>query len=117
MSLSRPTIDGVPNLHCMVVAVSAEQEDACREAIVPVPVVRAASVRDACTSMSTVLPLAVVVDEGISDADRDALTEFTTACGAEIVTIERTPVASVLAKRLFDAIIVAERRRVGARRG
>jgi hypothetical protein len=98
----------------MLVGLTPEQEAACKHAVVPVPVVRANDVSDACASMSTVLPLVVVVDEGISDADREALTEFTTACGAELVTLEQPPVGGY-AKRLFDALVVAERRRVGAR--
>jgi hypothetical protein len=65
--------------------------------------------------MSTVLPLVVVVDEGMPDADREELAEFTTACGAEIVTLEHDPVGSGYAKRIFDALIVAERRRIGVR--
>jgi hypothetical protein len=107
------TIDGAVVLRCMVVGLTAEQEQACRRAIVPVEVVRSPDVREACASMSTVLPLLVIVDEEISDADRSALSEFTTACGAEIVTVERTPAG--VAARLLDALRIAERRRMGVR--
>lgn len=107
------TVDGLPNLRCLVVGLTAEQEEACKRAVVPVRIVRARDIPDACSSMSTVLPLLVVVDEGITESDREALAEFTTACGAEIVTIEQRPVGAY-AKRLFDALIVAERRRLGA---
>ncbi len=112
---SLPTIDGVTNLRCMTVGLTPEQEAACRAAIMPVPVVRLQTVAEACSSMSTVLPLVVIVDEEISQKDRDALAEFTTACGAELVTLERNLSGNTHGKRLFDAIIVAERRRMGAK--
>ncbi|MDF2695096.1 MAG: hypothetical protein K0S65_3479 [Labilithrix sp.] len=102
-------------LRCMVVGLTTDQEEACRRAIVPVEVVRRRDVSEACASMSTVLPLVVVVDENISDADRAALAEFTTACGAELVTLDQVPADRVHAARLLEALRVAERRRLGAR--
>jgi hypothetical protein len=100
----------------MVVALTPDQEESCRGAIVPVEIVRASTVRDACVSMSSVLPLLVVVDAAISDADRSSLSEMTTACGAEIVTIESGSDATgkAFATRLLDALRVAELRRLGA---
>jgi hypothetical protein len=112
-SIGSRTIDGAAMLRCMVVGLTPEQEEACRRAIVPVEIVRSGDVRQACASMSTVLPLVVVVDEGISDADRQALSEMSTACGAEIVVIEHTPTAKGYATQLLDALRVAERRRLG----
>ncbi|MBX3204278.1 MAG: hypothetical protein KF764_04375 [Labilithrix sp.] len=109
------TMDGASILRAMVIALTPEQEEACRRALVPVEVVRASDVRAACASMSMVLPLVVVVDEAISDADRAELTDFATVCGAEIVAIERTPPGAGYAARLLDAVRAAERRRVGAR--
>ena len=106
------TIDASSSVRCMVVDLTPEQETACRRALFPVEFVRATGVREACTIMSVVLPLLVIVDEAISDADRLALAEFTTACGAEIVMVERTPTA--IASRLLEALRVAERRRLGA---
>jgi hypothetical protein len=98
----------------MVVAMTPEQEEACRRAIVPVEIIRADDVRQACASMSTVLPLVVVVDQGMSDADRSSLAEMATACGAELVTAEQYS-GNVLATRLLDALRTAERRRLGMR--
>lgn len=102
-------------LRCMVVGLTPEQTEACRRAIMPVEVVPMRGVREACASMSTVLPLVVIVDDNISDADRSALSEFTTACGAEIVPMENAPLAKGFSSRLLDALRVAERRRLGAR--
>jgi hypothetical protein len=99
----------------MVVGLTPEQEEACRIAILPVEVVRARDVREACSSMSTVLPLVVVVDEAISDTDRTSLIEMSTACGAEIVTAGHAVLDKSFATKLLDALRVAERRRLGMR--
>lgn len=104
-------MDGVANIRCMTVGLTSEQEEACRNAIVPIPLTRARDVKEACSSMSTVLPLIVIVDETLPRADREAMSEFITACGAELVTLERGAVTG-LSRRLLDAIVVAERRRV-----
>jgi len=101
----------------MLVRLTADQEEACRRAIMPVEVIRVGDIRGACASMSTVLPLVVVVDEAISDADRSALMEFTTACGAELFTLERAPTLSGLGSRIFEAMRIAERRRLGTASG
>ncbi len=95
----------------MTVALGASQVEACRRAIVPVEVILCSDVAEACAKMATVLPLVVAVDEAISEEDRAALAEFTTACGAEIVLIEAAPPAQALAIRILDAVTVAERRR------
>lgn len=110
------TIDGASSLRCLVVALTPAQETTCRNAIMPVEVVCARNVKDACTVMSTVLPLVVVVDEAISDADRGTLSEMTTACGAEIVTMAATPSGKSFAANLLEALRVAERRRLGLRK-
>jgi hypothetical protein len=99
----------------MTVALSPAQFEAVRRAIVPVKVVPSRDVRDACASMSTILPLVVVVDEDISDADRVAVSEMATACGAEIVTLETTPTDSLVTTRVLEALRIAERRRLGMR--
>jgi len=114
-SIGSRTIDGVSTLRCMIVGLSPAQEEACRRAIVPVEIVARKDVPDACASMSTVLPLVVVVDESLSDADRAALSEMTTACGAEIVTIDETPSDRAFTARVLDAFRIAERRRLGMR--
>lgn len=100
-------------LRCMTVALNAAQEATCRHAIAPVEVIPCATVSDACASMSTVLPLLVVIDEETSDADRHALSEFAIACSAEIVSIERVPSGKAFISRMLEALRVAERRRAG----
>jgi hypothetical protein len=107
-------MDCASMLRCMVVALTPEQEHACRMAIVPVEVVSHKDVREACAAMSTVLPLVVVVDEGMSETDQSALKEFTTACGAEMVAIDHTAGKGIAAS-LLEALRVAERRRLGMR--
>ena len=113
-SIGSRTIDGASMLRCMVVGLTAEQQVMCRNAIVPVEVVTRPNVREACASMSTVLPLVVVVDESMSESDRTTLAEMTTATGAEIVVLGRVPSAKI-ASTLLDALVVAERRRLGMR--
>ena len=110
------TIDGAQSLRCMIVGLSPEAEAACRRAIVPVEVVKKPDVREACASMSTVLPLIVVVDEGISDTDRSSLADMALACGAEVVLAAPTPAREQLSALLLDALRVAERRRLGGLR-
>src|SRR5688572_3650124 len=90
-SATSRTIDGISTLRCMVIGLTSEQEAACRRAIVPVEVVARKDVTDACASMSLLLPLVVIVDESLSEGDRQTLSEMTTACGAEIVTMDRNP--------------------------
>ncbi len=106
-------MDGVSMMRCMVVGLSREQEDACRHAIVPVEIVRIANVHDGCATMSTVLPLVVVVDESMSEGDRASLGEMASACGAEIVVAPHVPDNKVFASSLLDAVRAAERRRFG----
>lgn len=110
------TMDGGRVLRALFVGLDAQQEAECRRAIVPVEVVKADTFRDACSSMSTVLPLIVVTDEGISDADRSTLSDMTTACGAELVLASRPAAAGPLATLLLDALRRAERRRLGLAR-
>lgn len=82
----------------------------------PIEIVRHEDARAACASMSTVLPLVVVIDESLADEDRSALVELATACGAELVTLEATSNDSrAFASRLLEALRVAERRRIVAR--
>lgn len=99
----------------MLVGLDAEQEKVCRGALMPVEVVSTPDVKAACTSMSTVLPLVVIVQESLTDADRTTLSEMTTACGAEIVTMESDPTTKTFASRLLEALRIAERRRLGMR--
>ena len=110
------TIDGAHLLRCMIVGLSPAQEDACRRAIVPVEVVKKLDVCEACASMSTVLPLIVVVDEAISETDRSTLADMALACGAEVVMAAHTPSKEQFGALLLDALRVAERRRLGALR-
>ena len=100
-------------MRCMVVGLTPEQQEACRKAVVPVEIVRAQTVGEACASMSTLLPLLVVVNETMSEKDRADLTEFTTACGAELVVIGSAWLTNTFASHLLDAIRIAERRRHG----
>lgn len=109
------TIDGAAMLRCMAVALTPEQQEACRRAIVPVEVVHCRDVREACATMSTILPLVVVVDEGISDGDRSTISDMAMACGAEIVTLGDAHSGKAFAARLLEALRVAERRRLGMR--
>ena len=99
----------------MVIGLTQEQEEQCRKAIVPVEVVPSRDVREACAVMSTVLPLVVVVDDVISDADRAQLSEITTACGAEVVTLSDALSGKGMAATLLEALRIAERRRLGMR--
>jgi hypothetical protein len=109
------TIDGASIIRCMAVALRKDQEDAVRRAILPVEIVSRADVREANASMSTVLPLVVVVDESILESDRSSLSDMATACGAEIVVMEREPNQREFAARVLEALRVAERRRLGMR--
>jgi hypothetical protein len=109
------TIDGAALLRCMTVALGPEQETAVRGAIMPVEVIVTKDVREACASMSTVLPLIVITDERLSDGDRTLLAEMATACGAEIVTAPRALPAKGFAEKLLAALRVAELRRLGYR--
>jgi hypothetical protein len=67
--------------------------------------------------MSTVLPLIIIVDEqAITDAERTALRDMATACGAEVVVLdEGVAVSKSFTSKLLDALRVAERRRLGLR--
>lgn len=77
----------------------------------PVELVRFRSVADACHAMSTVLPLIVAVDAGVSDSERNALDDIAEACGAEVVEVEAAPPAVPFAVRMTEALARAERRR------
>jgi hypothetical protein len=98
----------------MTVGLTSEQEEACRIAIMPIPLSRSRTAMEACASMSTVLPLVVIIDETMPRSEREAMSEFITACGAELVPLEHGLAGKALAKRLLDAIVVAERRRMGS---
>jgi hypothetical protein len=109
------TIDGASILRCMVVGLTPEQIESCRRALVPMEVVSVHDAKEAAARMSTVLPLVVIVDEAMSDADRASITEFTTACGAEIVKSSRTVSEKAFTSSVLEALRVAERRRLGGR--
>jgi len=110
-SFGARTMDGAQMLRCMTVALSAAQESACRHAIVPVELVAFATVPDACKVMSTVLPLVVVVDAGMADADHTQISELAQACGAELFDVEAAPAGREFTLRLLEALARAERRR------
>jgi hypothetical protein len=113
-SIGSRTIDGASSLRCMVVGLSDAQVDECRRALVPVEVVPKHEVGEAVSSMSTVLPLVVIVGE-LSDPDRATLSEMATACGAEIVLLAEAGGGKQFTARLLEALRVAERRRLGMR--
>lgn len=102
-------------LRCMTVALSPDQAEACRRAIVPVEVVQLQDAREACAAMSTVLPLVVVIHETISDSDRTTVFDMASACGAEVVTAIEGDLGKGFAAALLEALRVAERRRLGMR--
>jgi hypothetical protein len=114
-SIGSRTIDGAAALRCMVVALPREQVEACRRAILPVEIVERDDVAEACASMSTVLPLVVVIDAATPDVERTMLGEMATACGAEIVWLDALLVGKAFAERLLEALRIAERRRLGIR--
>mgnify|MGYP001386351210 CR=1 FL=1 len=109
------TFDGAGTLRCMVVGLTPEGEESCRRAILPVEVVPARNAEEACASMSTLLPLVVVVDPAVAETERSSISEMATACGAEVVTFEPSAPGPSLAARLLEAVRVAERRRLGNR--
>ncbi len=110
-SFGARTMDGASMLRCMAVALTTEQLDACRTAVVPVELVAFASVPDACTAMSTILPLIVAINAEMSEADRDAVAELATACGSELFEVEPAPTGRPFTVRILDALARAERRR------
>ena len=95
----------------MAVRLTEAQQDLCRLAIMPVELVRVKTVPEACSAMSTVRPLIVAVDDGVTEEEWNDLAEFAEACGAEIVEIEAQPQAVPLAMRMHEALTRAERRR------
>ncbi len=115
-SVGSRTIDGSSHLRCMVVGFDPARLDECRRALAPVEAIPAADVKEACKMMSTVLPLVVLVDDGLGDADRAALSDMSVACGAEILFVHRGRddiSANAFTSKLLDALRVAERRRLG----
>lgn len=95
----------------MTVGLSAGQESACRNAIVPVELVPFAAVPDACKAMSTVLPLVVAVSDTMADADRTQISDLAEACGAELFDVEAEPAGREFMLRLLEALARGERRR------
>lgn len=95
----------------MTVGLSAGQESACRNAIVPVELVPFAAVPEACKAMSTVLPLVVVVGDAMADADRIQISDLAQACGAELFDVEEAPEGRDFTLRLLEALARGERRR------
>jgi hypothetical protein len=107
----RKTVDGSVSYRCLCVSLDDALASACAAAIVPVEVVRASSVGDACARMSTVLPLIVVVEETMSADDRRTLAEYASACAAETVAIARDAKGAELTRLLLDALRTAELKR------
>jgi hypothetical protein len=100
----------------MVVGFDPPRLEECRRALVPVEAIAAADVKEACKMMSTVLPLVVLVDDALGDADRAQLAEMSTACGAEILVVRHGHddiSTNKFTSKLLDALRVAERRRLG----
>jgi hypothetical protein len=100
----------------MVVGFDPPRLEECRRALVPVEAIPVADVKEACKMMSTVLPLVVLVDDGLGEGDRASLAEMSVACGAEILFVRhgRDDIsANAFTSKLLDALRVAERRRLG----
>lgn len=104
-------MDGAAIARCMTVALTADQESACRKAIVPVELVACATVADAVKAMATVLPLVVAVADTMDEADRTSITEVAQAVGAELFDVEAAPGGQAFQRRILDALTSAERRR------
>jgi hypothetical protein len=109
MRIGSETFDGTVSYHCLAVGLSEAQAQACATALLPIKIVRVDDVVDACARMSTVLPLVVAVDEGMSGPEQRTLREYADPCGAEIVAIPSDE--RELARRLLDGLRAAERRR------
>ena len=105
------TLDTTAIFRCLLVGLEDAQAKACKEALAPVIAVRAETVERACAQMAEVLPLVVIVDCQLALTLGD-LSDYATACGAEIVVVDRTASRDALAKSLLDAVRVAEARRV-----
>ena len=95
----------------MTVGLTAGQESACRNAIVPVELIPFVTVPEACKAMSTVLPLVVVVGDAMSDADRTQISDLAQACGAELFDVEEMPAGREFTLRLLEALARGEKRR------
>ncbi len=96
----------------MLVGLDEPCARACTQAIVPLDAVKMRDVKDACTKISEILPLIVVVAEDAPAAGMPELRELAQACGAEVVPVARPVDAASLGLKILEALHKAESRRI-----
>jgi hypothetical protein len=96
----------------MLVGLDDASSRTCAQAIMPLDAVKMRDVREACTKLSEILPLIVVVPEDSPPAGMPELTELATACGAEVLAVARPVHGPTLGLRILEALQKAESRRI-----
>jgi hypothetical protein len=109
------TVQGLTSLRCMLVGVSEAQAAVCASALIPIEMVRAAGVKEACASMSTVLPVMVVAARSVGEAGVAEVSDLAETCAAEVYVID-DPAPPDVVKQLHETLRRADKRRLRADR-
>lgn len=111
MAKEAATLDGSTMFRCMIVGLDEATAKECAQSVRPLVAIRITDPAEACTKMSEVLPLIVILPETLAVPGSE-LVDLAGACGAELVAIGPTFDRSVLGKKLLESIRRAEDRRV-----
>jgi hypothetical protein len=107
-----PTLDVSTLYRCMLVGMDDTTFGACKLSVSPLEAIRVNTVRDACTRMSEVLPLVVVLTDDASASELAEVNEVAKACGAEVITAARPVERATFGRQVLDALQKGEARRV-----
>jgi hypothetical protein len=107
-----PTLDVSLLYRCMLVGMDDVTFNACKVSVSPLEAIRVNTARDACTRMSEVLPLVVVITEAAAPAEVAELTELAKACGAEVIEVAQPVDRSTFGRQVLDALQKGEARRI-----
>ena len=112
MKQEHPTLDVSTLYRCMLVGMDDSTFSACRLSVSPLEAFRLDTAREACTKMSEILPLVVVVTDDAAPSDVAEVNEVARACGAEVIAVARPLDRSLFGRQVLDALQKGEARRV-----
>ena len=111
----KKTMQGVTSLRCMLVGVSEPHAAVCASALIPFEMIPAAGAKEACATMSTVLPVIVVVARSIGEGAVAEVCDLAETCAAEVYVLDEPPPQDVV-KQLHETLRRADKRRLRADR-
>jgi hypothetical protein len=103
------TVEGMA-LRCLLVGLDDAQASICAASLMPIQMVRVGEPKEACSRISTVLPIMVVATRKLGEASLAELREFAETCACEVYVMDDPPPSDVT-ERLHEVLRRADKRR------